>query len=72
MSSKQVYWIGRVPTEDDFGVPIDNQFIDGRLMTGQWAIMAPATHVFRGMGLGTGKGQLYRKQDDGRWLKVEG
>jgi hypothetical protein len=67
------YWTGDVGTEDDFGVPIANEFVDGRTRRGPWAIMSLLSWRHAGVGrLGTGYGQRYRKQPDGRWLKVEG
>lgn len=70
--AKKVYWLGDVKASDDFGDEITTQFIDGRTNRGPWGIMTPANHVLHGVGLGTGLGQLYRLQADGRWLKVEG
>jgi hypothetical protein len=69
---KPVYWIGTVPQVDDFDVPITRTFIDGKTTQGPWATMTPASHKKHGVGLGTGKGQRYDKQPDGRWLKVKG
>ena len=67
------YWMGDVPSLDDFEVPITDEFIDGKTVFGPWATMAPASWRANGIGsLGTGRGQRYRKQDDGKWLKVEG
>ena len=67
----QKFWLGSVPSEDDFGDPITDEFIDGRTVSGSWAFMTPRNHYDRGVGLGTGRGQLYKKQQDGRFLKVE-
>ena len=41
-------------------------------MRGSWAVMNPISHAIFGLGLGLGAGQLYEKQQDGSWLKVEG
>ena len=65
-------WHGMVKEEDDFGAPITTTFVDGATKRGPWAIMSPASHVLHGVGLGTGRGQKYEKQDKGVWLKVEG
>ena len=67
-----VVWCGPVPQEDDFGFPVIDEFIDGKTIMGPWAIMCPHSHAMNGVGLCTGLGQRYEKQDDGRWLKVEG
>jgi hypothetical protein len=67
------YWVGKVSTHDDFDVEIGDTFIDGRTMAGPWAIMTPSTWRMYGVGrFGTGYGQMYMKQDDGKWMKVEG
>lgn len=72
MKSKPRYWYMDVPPKDDFGQPIEEEFIDGATRMGPWAIMTPASHQTYGVGLGVGKGQMYEKQADGKWLKVEG
>lgn len=70
---KQRYWSGNPPEEDDFGLTIKDEFIDGRTTIGPWAFMTPTSWKRIGVGrLGLGYGQRYKKQDDGRWLKVEG
>ena len=70
---REVYWIGSdIDEKDDFNRPIKDEFIDGRTRDGHWAIMAPSSHRIHGYGLGMGRGQRYKKQPDGRWLKVEG
>jgi hypothetical protein len=70
MNEKEKHWCGPVPGFDDFGYPIADTFVDGRTSKGPWAIMAPKTHSIHGKGLGQGCGQMYRKQEDGRWLKI--
>ena len=75
--SQPKYWIGRVRDTDDFGVPIENIFYDAKTIRGPWAIMSPTSYALRSMGrtddmLGTGLGQKYRRQPDGRWLKTGG
>lgn len=79
VKAQDKFWVGEPGTadkfgqRDDFGFLIGNEFIDGKTIYGPWGIMAGgqsfATH---GVGLGTGKGQRYAKQPDGRWKKVEG
>ena len=67
------YWTGSPPHKDDFGVPIKKEFIDGVTRQGPWAFMTLSSWKVHGTGrLGTGYGQRYKKQTDGRWLKVEG
>lgn len=65
------YWIGDVPSVCNLNPDraITDEFIDGRTIYGQWAIMHPETHANVGCGLGEGRGQMYRKVLD-RWFKV--
>lgn len=71
---REVYWLSDVPDACQLsGRKIITEFVDGRVPgMSSWAIMAP--DYFRGIGgtLGTGRGQHYRKQANGRWLKIEG
>ena len=74
--TQPLYWTGPVGPNDDFGHPLDQEFIDGCTAYGRrWAIMTPDSwkaHSGTGGKLGTGFGQRFQKQADGRWLKVEG
>jgi hypothetical protein len=73
MSMIKRYWMGEVKSRDDFGLTIANVMIDGKTKHGPWAIMTPTSWRQHGVGkLGTGYGQKYEKQADGRFLKVEG
>ena len=66
------YWMGSVGEEDDFGNPIKDEFIDGKTRMGPWANMSPESFKQYGVGLGTGRGQKYKKQPDGKWKKIQG
>jgi hypothetical protein len=67
------YWVGHVGDEDDFGSSIRDEFIDGKTIYGPWANMSIDSWRRHGLGqLGTGWGQRYKRQPDGKWLKVEG
>ena len=71
--TRPVYWVGSVPQTDDFKDTITDEFIDGITKYGPWAMMTPASHAVNGVPeLGLGRGQRYKKQPDGKWLKVEG
>jgi cell division protein FtsI/penicillin-binding protein 2 len=73
MSMVKRYRTGEVKSRDDFGLTITNVMIDGKTKNGPWAIMTPTSWRQHGVGkLGTGYGQKYEKQIDGRFLKVEG
>lgn len=72
-----VYWLSPVGEKDDFGDVIGDEVIDGKTVCGggQWGLMTPDSFMrWSGTGgkLGQGLGQRYKKQSDGRWLKVEG
>jgi hypothetical protein len=70
---KPVYWVSPVGEVDDFGFPIKDEIIDAVTRYGPWALMSPESWMRNGNGeLGTGRGQRYKKQADGKWLKVEG
>jgi hypothetical protein len=70
---RKVYWTGILPKQDDFGMPYKKIMIDGRTTSGPWANMTLESWRVHGIGkLGTGYGQKYEKQSDGRWLKTEG
>jgi len=59
--------------KDDFGNAIIDEFIDGKTKEGPWAIMSIDSWRLYSRGqLGQGWGQRYKKQKDGKWLKVEG
>ena len=66
------YWIGDAPVSDDFAQVIEKEFIEGTTKKGAWAFMTPESFKVHGRGFGEGVGQRYQKQEDGRWLKVEG
>lgn len=73
MNDKPEYWLSPVGGFDDFDSPIKDTIIDGRTIHGPWAIMTPESWEKHGCGtLGTGCGQKYQKQADGKWLKVQG
>jgi hypothetical protein len=69
---RKVYWLGVIDTCDICPTKITTTFIDGKTTMGPWGILCPQCHKDVGYGLGTGLGQRYVLQEDGRWLKVEG
>jgi hypothetical protein len=73
MAKEPIYWHGDLGRTDDFGVPYENIMYDGRTKRGPWANMTITSWRIHGCGfLGVGNGQKYKKQADGRWLKIEG
>ena len=71
--TKVQYWLGSVGKVDDFEDSISDEIIDCKTIYGPWALMTPKSFEKCGVGrLGTGYGQRYKKQSDGKWLKIEG
>lgn len=67
------YWCGPAPEECDIcHTSLTTTFIDGATTYGPWGCMCVSCHAMDGRGLGTGHGQKYERQPDGRWLKVAG
>ena len=66
------YWTGR-PEEDcqlcgsDFGKSMHDVAVQGH-----WGNICDACFVDNNCSVGQGRGQSYRKQDNGRWMKVAG
>lgn len=67
------YWMSPVEEFDSFGRLIDGEFIDGRVAGSlSWGIFTPDSWKHFGCGkLGTGYGQRYVRDAEGRWPKVE-
>lgn len=72
IANGKVYWVGDVDNCDICTVSMANKFVDGKTIYGSWATMCQSCHKRIGMGFGAGKGQLYEKQSDNRWLKIRG
>ena len=67
------YWMSAAPVNCDWcGSKIGKTFVDGKTTTGQWGCLCPSCHKKMGGRLGTGLGQQYEKQADGKWLKTKG
>jgi hypothetical protein len=68
-----VYAARAVPADCDLCQrPIGQNYIDGMVKEGGWATMCLGCHRVHGFGLGAGRGRHFEKQEDGRWLKIEG
>lgn len=63
-------YLGTVEACDICTRPITAVFIDGKTAMGPWANMCVICHAGNGGKLGTGRGQRYEKQPDGRWAKM--
>lgn len=66
------YWVGDVDDCNLCNKRIDAEFVDGATRMGPWAIMCKPCARKHGVGVGMGRGQVYTKQADGRWLKTGG
>lgn len=69
---KAIYWNAPVPQRDFAGDEICEIFIDGKTRLGPWGLMTPKTFTRYGLGFGVGRGQMYIKQSDGRWMQDDG
>lgn len=68
----QRYWCGEPPRSCQVcDQPIKDVFVDGMTQWGPWGFMCPTCHALHGEGIGTGKGQMYQRQADDRWLKID-
>lgn len=71
-ASKPIYWVGSDPVKCDIcKMAFGDTMFDSNTVHG-WANVCKTCFHFYGQGLGTGRGQKYEKQADGRWMKVEG
>jgi hypothetical protein len=68
---KPKYWLGEVTKCDVCGGDFGRSMHDASVR-GHWANVCDACFSDEGCSTGTGHGQSYRKQADGRWLKVAG
>lgn len=67
------YWAGKIEDCQWCGIPLIVTFVDGRIPAmGIWGCLCETCVRKLGVQIGTGKGQRYTKQPDGRWLKTEG
>jgi hypothetical protein len=72
--TKEVYYAAAPHQCDICENKIKNVMYDAPTKMGPWANMCLSCWVRhrRYPTLGTGRGQMYEKQPDGRWLKVSG
>ena len=69
---KPIYWAGSDPVKCDIcKMAFGDTMFDSNTVHG-WANVCKTCFHFYGQGLGTGRGQKYKKQADGRWMKTEG
>lgn len=56
---------------DVCGQKLTSVMYDARTHSGPWGCLCPTCYRVHGVGLGTGKGQKYERQD-GKYVKVAG
>ena len=72
MSKEERYYVGP-PTDCDIcRDKITDVFYDCATVMGPWGNLCPDCFERYSYGLGTGRGQKYNKQGNGRWLKTAG
>lgn len=64
-------WQGKT-TCDLCGQDVGSELVDGKTVFGPWATMCLACNAENGVGLGTGRGQLYYKTQNQEYEKVNG
>ena len=68
--TNKVYWQHVVHSCDLCGSPLREIFVDGRVHGGSsWAIHCSGCWGVRRTGVGLG--QMYRRQEDGKWLRLD-
>lgn len=71
--SNKVYWLSAVNGCDICGTPLTTEMCDIKTKQGPWGLLCmPCVKTHTTGKLGTGLGQKYAKQPDGRWLKIAG
>ena len=71
MGKERVEWLGG-RRSDVSGRVCEEFLVDGRTRGGPWAVMTVDEHARLGVGLGVGRGQLYKRDGEGRYWKVCG
>lgn len=69
---KQVTYINPPKVCDVCHKPFGTFMYDGKTCYGPWANMCDTCFNTIGVGLGTGLGQQYKKNDQEQWVKVAG
>lgn len=67
-----LYWVGVNPKCDFCSSTNLSRFVDGKTHGGPWAIMCPECFLDNGVGLGTGRGQSYKRVGEDQYVKVMG
>lgn len=74
--AEPIYWLSPLTNCDWCGTPFERVFgakmYDARSKRGPWGNFCPTCFHLEAGSLGTGHGQEYTYQPDGRWLKTAG
>jgi hypothetical protein len=69
---KEKFWMGHKPKCDFCGID-PMVFVDGKVKgISSWAIMCPDCFNQFGVNLGVGKGQMYEKDKEGKFILIAG
>lgn len=67
------HYVSTPPTRCDMCARlIVDEFIDGATRYGPWGDMCLICHPKHGIGLGPGRGQHYKRDETGKFIKVAG
>lgn len=69
---KNVTFVNPLEVCDICNKEIKEKFVDGATVWGPWAHMCPECFGTYGIGLGPGKGQEYKKNETGDYVKIAG
>ena len=69
---RPVFWTGPLTDCDIDHRPFVAVMYDAKTKSGPWGNLCDRCFEAHGVGLGTGLGQRYERQDDGRWLRTAG
>jgi hypothetical protein len=62
---------GDAPTDCSVcGEPLNGEFVDGVMRHAGWGYLHPSCHKAEGIGLGTGRGHLYLRMEDGSYRRA--
>lgn len=70
--TNEVYWLSPLNNCDVCGGKFNSVMYDAKTSHGPWGNLCQTCFAFEGGRLGTGLGQKYELQKNGRWLKTGG
>lgn len=72
ISERTVYWKGNLKDCNICHGPFGTVMYDAKTIAGPWGNICQGCFITHGVGLGTGLGQRYELQHDGKFLKTAG